>query len=358
MVCHLDQVLVARISLRSSVPLGARDPWRRCRNAAFAGVIAHRDTRAWLDLLILPSLVRPSPSRGGTSRTRRSTNETRRRRQDWLNVLWNPPKRTPGRVPPKGQTSSPEQSIELDDRTASRVQTLISEGALRRACTALTCEPPMVPSPEVVEELSSRHPGPAEAHQEASDQLGDVGPGVVPVIDSDMVRKALSSFAPISGAGQSGLRPSHLQEAEVIKLMLRGEIPEDIRPWICGASLMALRKPNASLRLVKVAVELMGSSVRSILELTQVGVQTKAGCEAIIHTTSQWTKTFCDDPDRVLVLVDLYNALIVFREEPCSQPIRVSEAQYPGELDYKAFFLDDEAIAGKAHAVQLFLDTL
>ena len=92
------------------------------------------------------------------------------------------------------------------------------------------------------------------------DELRDVGPGAVLVIDTDMVRKALSSFAPISGAGPSGLRPSHLQEAlrhsssdqtlrlvsEVIQLMLRGEIPEDIRPWMCGASLMAPRKPNGS----------------------------------------------------------------------------------------------------------------
>ena len=205
---------------------------------------------------------------------------------------------------------------------------IISEGAVRRACTALTCEPPVVPSPEVVEELRSLHPGPAAAHQGAMDELRDVGPGAVPVIDPDMVRKALSSFAPISGAGPSGLRPSQLQEAlrhssgdqtlrlvsEVIQLMLRGEIPEDIRPWMCGASLMAPRKPNGSLRPVavgeslrrlcsKVAVELMGSSVRSILEPTQVGVQTKAGCEAVIHSTRQWTKTFCHDPDGVLVLV-------------------------------------------------------
>ena len=37
---------------------------------------------------------------------------------------------------------------------------------------------------------------------------------------------------------------------------------------------------------------------------------------------------------------------------------RVSEAQYPGDLDYEAFFLDDGTIAGKAQAVQLFLDIL
>ena len=108
--------------------------------------------------------------------------------------------------------------------------------------------------------------------------------------------------------------------------MLRGEVLEDIRPWICGASSMALREPNGSLRPVaageslrglccKVATELVGSSIRSILELVQVGVQTKAGCEAVVHTTRQWTKSFCDDPDRVLTWP---TPSTVFRGRPCS----------------------------------------
>ena len=76
--------------------------------------------------------------------------------------------------------------------------------------------------------------------------------------------------------------------------MLRGEVPEGIRQAQRSLRLVAV---GESLRRLcsKVAVELMGSSVKSILEPIQVGVQTKAGCEAVIH----WTKSFCDDPDRV-----------------------------------------------------------
>ena len=171
-----------------------------------------------------------------------------RRCQDWLNgvrlELWDPVKKTPSRASTEETTSSLEHDFDLDDRLASRVQSLISEGALRRACTALTCEPPVAPSPEVVSELSSLHPGPTKAHQQVIDQLREVGPGAVPIVDPDMVRRALSSFSPTSGAGPSGLRPSHLQEAlrhssgdqtlglvsEVLQLMLRGEVP------CCGSS--------------------------------------------------------------------------------------------------------------------------
>ena len=63
-----------------------------------------------------------------------------------------------------------------------------------------------------------------------------VSSGAVPATDPELVRKALTSFASTSGAGPSGLRPSHLQEAlrcssgdqtlslvsEVVQMMLRG----------------------------------------------------------------------------------------------------------------------------------------
>ena len=40
------------------------------------------------------------------------------------------------------------------------------------------------------------------------------------------------------------------------------------------------------------------------------------------------------------------------------EAVRISDAQYPGDLDYNAFFLDDGTIAGKAQAVKLFLVSL
>ena len=184
------------------------------------------------------------------------------------------------------------------------------------------------------------------------EKLRPVCPGAVPDVDSDLVRRALATFASTSGAGPCGLRPSHLQNAlrfssgdqtlrllsEVVLLMMRGEIPDDVRPWVCGASLMALRKPNGSLSPVaagetlrrlcgKVCVELMGSSLHSILEPIQVGVQTKFGCESVVHTTRQWTHTFRDDPDSVLVLIDLSNAF-----NCVSRGAVLSAASYPFSL--------------------------
>ena len=144
-----------------------------------------------------PSLVLPCTKRGGTSRTGRSTNETRRRCRDCLE-LWDPSS------PPTSYNtgllqgpSFPRESIhELDDRTAARVHTLIKEEPLRQACTALTSERPVVLTQEDVEELRRLHPGPSAADQNAVDELGVVGPGAVPVVDPDIVHKALGRFTP------------------------------------------------------------------------------------------------------------------------------------------------------------------
>ena len=99
-----------------------------------------------------------------------------------------------------------EPSFALDDRTADRVHTLIAEGALRRACTALTSDPPVSPTKTVVEELQRQHPGPTTADRDDTDKLRSVGLGAVTAIDPDLVRKALATFS-------SSLRTSHLQEA-------------------------------------------------------------------------------------------------------------------------------------------------
>ena len=160
----LDLVLTTRIQLRISVPQGARDAWCTCLNTALAGVIAHRDSRAWSDLLMLPSLVLPSPSRGGSSRTRRSTNETRRRCQDWLNgvrlELWDPPRKLSTRIQTQDRKPHPEASFDLDDHTSTRVHSLIAEGALRRACATLTAEPPVPPPHRLLMNSASCTPAP------------------------------------------------------------------------------------------------------------------------------------------------------------------------------------------------------
>ena len=87
--------------VHTSVPKGARDSWSRCLISALADVITHRDVKSWTDLLTLPVLLLPAPSRGGGRHVLRHESEVGRRCLDWLSGiradLWAPPSSRQGK---------------------------------------------------------------------------------------------------------------------------------------------------------------------------------------------------------------------------------------------------------------------
>ena len=234
----------------------------------------------------------------------------------------------------------------LPESVVSRVSTLIQEGALRRPCAALLQDPPVSPSGEV-SSLRALHPSPRAGECVNLGRLRRVSPRAASVADIDHVRKAVHSFPSTSGAGRSGLRPSHLCDAmrpassdlllrlitEVVNLLLQGEVPEAVRPFVCGASIMALRKLNGTLPPItvgetirritsKVAVELISERARTILEPLQLGVKTPNGCEAIIHTTRQWFHRHRSNPTKTAISVDISNAFNTVHRSAVLQSVR------------------------------------
>ena len=207
--------------------------------------------------MTLPSLVLPAPSRGGRRHVLRHEGEVRRQCLDWLSGLrdlWAPA------VQQRAPWVTVDASDALPESTINRVSTLIQEGALRGACAALLQDPPVQPTDDVVTSLRLLHPLPST-----------------------------------SGAGRSGLRSSHVRDAlrpassdlllrlhsEVVCLMLQGEVPDAVRPYVCGASIMALRKPNGSLRPIavgetirrlasKIAVDWISERARVVQDSTLV----------------------------------------------------------------------------------------
>ena len=140
------EVFTSDRRVRSSVPKGAKDAWSRCFITALADVVAHRDLKPWTDLLTLPALVLPAPSRGGRKHVLRHEGEVWRRCLDWLSGiradLWAPlPVRTgKHRCPP----AQDDDSDVLQKSVVTRVTTLIQEGS---STSSLRDAPTGSPSP-------------------------------------------------------------------------------------------------------------------------------------------------------------------------------------------------------------------
>ena len=153
----------------------------------------------------------------------------------------------PTRARSHKQKEPHEPSYDLDDRTAARVHTLIAEGALRRACTALTADPLVSPTPAVIDELRLLHPNPTAAHRDAIDKLRPVFPGAVPGIEPDLGRKALTTCASTSCSAVC-LAP---------------------RSWPFASPTLSVRWQQVK-RFVGIVERF--ALIRSILETVQVGV--------------------------------------------------------------------------------------
>ena len=122
--------------------------------------------------------------------------------------------------------------------------------------------------------------------------------------------------------------------SEVVSLLLLGEVPEMVRPYVCGASIMVLRTPNGSLRPMaigetirrltgKVAVDFITERARVVLEPLQLGVKTPNGCEAITHAARRWLSRNCTNPDKVAISVDVSNAFNTLHGSAVLQAVRV-----------------------------------
>jgi hypothetical protein len=125
------------------------------------------------------------------------------------------------------------------------------------------------------------------------------------------VVKALKSFSPGTAPGPTGLRAEHLKLIlgsgspntrnkaadglrELVNAMAAGGVPEDIAPFLAGATLFAAKKKGGGVRPIAVGLVTRrlvskcfaastAEKAAEILSPLQVGVGIKRGCEALVH---------------------------------------------------------------------------
>jgi len=116
-------------------------------------------------------------------------------------------------------------------------------------------------------------------------------------------------------------------------MMLRGDCPEAVLPWVMGAKLAALPKPAGGLRPIAVGETLRRIAAKSMMHCAtdavnlrlkpfQVGVGVKAGAEVLVHVARQWLGRNREERGKVLVMIDLENAFNSIDRAAVRQGIR------------------------------------
>ena len=110
-----------------------------------------------------------------------------------------------------------------------------------------------------------------------------------------------------------------------------GSAPQEVAPFVAGAPLMALNKPDGGLRPIaicetirrlmsKCCCQLVSWDAAKIFGSLQVGVATRGGAEAAVHAVRKLMKQYGDDPSRIMLKVDFSNAFnMVDRTEMLKQ---------------------------------------
>src|SRR5277367_3746580 len=221
-------------------------------------------------------------------------------------------------------------------RASAKLQEGDIRGAVRCLCSEETLAPPTSATHQV---LLSKHPA-APADRRSCPPTA-TQPMTVTAAD---VKLAVQSFAPGSAGGRDGLRPQHLKDlvnervggdlaeilADFANLVLRGGVPEVVRPVFFGASLLPFTKKEGGIRPIAVGLTLRRlvskmANTRAlewcggVLGQTQLGVGTKGGAEALVHAARRYLMSM--DGTRAFVKLDFTNAFNSIRRDAVMEAV-------------------------------------
>jgi hypothetical protein len=157
-------------------------------------------------------------------------------------------------------------SFSADTTRIRRTRGLARQGAFRKAAQALSSAPQAPSAPATVAGLLELHP-PAVSGP-VLDRSVLPPPTLISASEVE-VESALSGFLRGSAPGASGLRHSHLADmlhapspqaaalasdavTNLVNRLASGRAPTSFAPWLCGAPLTALAKPNGGVRPISV----------------------------------------------------------------------------------------------------------
>ena len=160
-------------------------------------------------------------------------------------------------------------------------------------------------------------------------------------VSASEVMAAIQSFPNGSAGGPDKLRPQHLKDlvqgeevpeespflcalADFCTLLLQGNAPVEVRPFLFGASLVALRKKSGGVRPIavgctlrrlaaKVASRMVRDNMASLLSPKQLGCGVRGGAEAAVHAARSFLSEMAHE--HAVVKLDFQNAFNSIRRD-------------------------------------------
>ena len=326
----LNTITSMKVPTLQHVPKGARDAWARVVGEALEDLVSQpASIDVWSLWFMLPRCILYNPPRGGRSHWTEKLKIIRGRIKRWRDGdhlgLWHEvlemQDKLSGRRRPK--KISPESMRSANARRARRA---MEDGQYRKATQALTSDGLAEASPEVLAEMLAKHP---------QDDLPLIShlPLPTPIkIDEATVVKAMKSFPNGTAPGPSALRANHLKEAvfcpspdranttlkalsRIVNILISGQVPPEVVPHLCGATLLATKKKSGGFRPIAVGEVLrrltskcVSKAIRSeafeALTPLQLGVGVSVGCESIVHAVNCVLEDSSIKPEEKWTLLD------------------------------------------------------
>ncbi|XP_055336548.1 uncharacterized protein LOC129586997 [Paramacrobiotus metropolitanus] len=216
---------------------------------------------------------------------------------------------------------------------------MLQDGNVKGAIRVLLADDKIAEiNPRTVESLRDKHPpAPEDCNFPAPPDDTAHATAVSPA----ELMSATFSFPPGSAGGVFGLRPQHLKDllgrkddtqselclalTDLATMLLRKDVPEDIRPFLFGANLIPLLKKDGGIRPIavgdtlrslwsKIVSRRCADEAAAMFTSSQLGFGIRGGAEAAVHAVRNYVEEVHNDA-RVIVKLDFRNAFNTLRRD-------------------------------------------
>ena len=247
-----------------------------------------------------------------------------------------------------------------DDFCAKMVAKKLANCDIKGAVRIISSEDRILPfDDDTLAELRSKHPAP-HPNSRVPVHPDSIAEAALQLTESQVL-KSIQSFPGGSAGGCDLLLPQHLKDltskktgesgirllgciTSLCNKMLRGGIPDDILPFLYGASMIAFSKPNGGIRPIAIGTTLRRLTAKAVANVFkeasrsklfphQLGVAVPGGAEAIVHSARSFCLSYMSSANPVLFLkIDFANAFNSVRRDVLLQSV---QTEFP---DFYPFF--------------------